>query len=651
MKKQLFILPLMLLCIKASSQNFKWAKSMGGGGAEDGRSVVIDGGGNTYTVGSFSYTVDFDPGSATFNLKSDGQGDIFISKLDASGNFKWAKKIGGVDEEYGTNVDVDALGNVYLTGSFYKTLDADPGTGTFNITSAGALDFFILKLDASGNFKWAKKIGGTDIDNVADMKVDSVGNVYSTGYFTGTADFDPGAGTYNLTATGNTDIFILKLDASGNFVWAKNFGGASNSNIGYTIAVDNKGNIYTRGSFWGTVDFNPGSGTFNLESTTNGNNFILKLDASANFVWANANKNIADYFIDVDGSGNVYTTGIFAITTDIDPGTGTYNLTNLGGRDIFILKLNASGNFVWAKSIGGTANDEGISTLDASGNIYTTGSFNGKVDFDPGVGTYNLTSTSGGANFILKLDASGNFQWAKNMGAADSKSLTIDADALGNIAIAGAFFGTTDFNPSSAISNLVSAGGADIFVLRFGSCDVNIISQPINLSANVNANVKFTITAASSTTSYQWQQNTGSGFVNISNGGQFSGTTNDTLIITGLKSSQNNYKYRCVVKGATCSDTTTSATLTVKAVSIANVQFEDVYSIYPNPARSAISIQTEYTAINSQYTILDNAGKEILKGDLNNKTTNIDISNLENGFYLIQLGDKLNKATFKLIKQ
>jgi hypothetical protein len=116
---------------------------------------------------------------------------------------------------YGLSIAVDATGNVYTTGYFEGTADFDPGAGTTNLISAGNLDYFVSKLDPSGNFLWAKSIGGSSNEVGYSIAVDSSGNVYTTGYFAGTADFDPGAGTSNLTSVGGNDVFVLKLSPSG----------------------------------------------------------------------------------------------------------------------------------------------------------------------------------------------------------------------------------------------------------------------------------------------------------------------------------------------------------------------------------------------------------------------------------------------------
>ncbi|HEY1202016.1 MAG TPA: MBG domain-containing protein [Niastella sp.] len=390
--------------------------------------------------------------------------------------YNWAKRFGGGNSDYGFSTAVDASGNVYSTGNFIGTVDFDPGAGVQNLVAAGANDVYISKLDATGRLVWAKRIGGTSGDYANSIVVDASGNVYTTGYFSGTADFDPGPGTLNLTAAGFFDTFISKLDASGNLVWAKNISSSTRFTAvqAGTIAVDASGNVYTTGSLNGTVDFDPGPGIFNLTTAGGADNFVYKLDAMGNFVWAKSigsAGNDTGESLAVDASGNVYTTGYFQGTVDFDPGTGTQNLSSVDDRDIFISKLDASGNFVWAKHIGGAGYDIGYSIkLDASANIYTTGFYQGTVDFDPGINSYNLVSSGLTDIFISKLDAAGNFAWAKSMGGANSDhGYSIAVDALGNVYTTGIFEGTADFDPGPGTQNLVSAGYFDIFISKLNT--------------------------------------------------------------------------------------------------------------------------------------------------------------------------------------
>ena len=223
---------------------------------------MLDGSGNIYVTGYFSGTVDFDPGLGTSFLTSTGSGDMFIIKLNNSGDLVWAQGIGGEVKTILADVILDGDGNLYLTGQFRDIVDFDPGAGINNMTSAGGADIFVSKFDTAGNFLWAKSMGGASDDEGYEIVLDNGGNVYATGTYSGTADFDPGIGITNLTSAGGNDIFVSKLDANGNFVWARSMGGTS-SDEGNDIVLDSSGNIYTIGDYHGTADFDPGAGTSN----------------------------------------------------------------------------------------------------------------------------------------------------------------------------------------------------------------------------------------------------------------------------------------------------------------------------------------------------------------------------------------------------
>ena len=185
------------------------------------------------------------------------------------------------------------------------------------------------------------------------LAVDGAGNIYMTGKFSSTVDFDLGPGTTPLSSGCNVGGFVLRLDSSGNLGWAGRFGGSTCQAHPHSIAVDGSGNVYTTGSFLLTVDFDPGTGVTNLvsECGSKWSGFISKLNSSGDSVWANSwvpNLTCGGYIVGnsvaVDGSGNVYAVGSFESTVDFDPGSGVTNLTSSswGSDDSpFIIKLNS----------------------------------------------------------------------------------------------------------------------------------------------------------------------------------------------------------------------------------------------------------------------------------------------------------------------
>ncbi len=487
MKKSVLLLLFTTFFMTAQTPSLQWVDQMGGTSSEYGNSVVTDLSGNVYVTGSFNGTVDFDPSIATFNLTSVGGPDIFISKLDASGNFVWAKSMGSFGLDSAIAMTIDSSENIYLTGYFSQTVDFDLGSGVFNLVASGFYDIFVNKIDSSGNFIWAKKMGGTSADFGYSITLDNSGNIYTTGSFAAAVDFDPNAGTFTLNSSGATpDIFVCKLDASGSFVWAKAMGGSGMNDYGYDIAVDATGNVYTTGSYNVTADFDPGSGSFVLTSAGNIDIFISKLDALGNFVWAKSMGGSQDEnanSIVLDSNANIYLGGYFNGTADFDPGVGVSSFVSLGNQDAFLSKLDASGDFVWAKRMGGS-NPDGVNSvfLDSSGNIYTSGWYSYTVDFDPNATTFNLSGDFRDI-FMSKLDASGNLAWAKGMGGSGyDNGICITVDGNNNVYTTGSFENTVDFNPEAGISNLVSFGSFDIFVDKMNQTTLG--TNEFDLSTN-----------------------------------------------------------------------------------------------------------------------------------------------------------------------
>jgi hypothetical protein len=454
----------------AQSTTFEWAISTGGINQDIGQSITTDPFGNVYITGRFHGTVDFDPGVGIINLMSINYEDIFIQKLDPSGNLIWAKSIGGTGWDEGKSIVSDPLGNVYISGFFQNTVDFDPNIGVSNLTASGGQDSFLQKLDSAGNLIWVKGGIQGQAGGIA-ISTDNSGNTYAIGIYGGTKDFDPGIASFTKTSNGFEDIFIQKLDNNGNLLWVKFIGGTG-SDQGLSINSDSSNNIYITGFFSGIVDFDPGLGITNLTSAGDGDVFIQKIDSNGNLIWVKSVGGLGHeigWSIATDNSKNIYVSGIFLGTADFDPGIGTTTLTPIGGSDIFIQKLDSNGNLIWVKSIGGAGYEEvNSSIIDNQGNIFITGSFQNIVDFDPGVGTTNLTSMGNSDVFVQNIDPNGNLIWAKSVGGAGADiGYATTIDSSDNLYLTGLFSGTSNFNPNG-IYNLTSNGQVDAFVLKLG---------------------------------------------------------------------------------------------------------------------------------------------------------------------------------------
>ncbi|MBA3662922.1 MAG: SBBP repeat-containing protein [Bacteroidetes bacterium] len=476
MKILLLTVYILTSIILKAQPGFVWTKGIGGSDSYMySKSITTDNSGNVYVTGYFSDTVDFDPGVGVCNLIADAY-DIFILKLNASGNLIWAKQFNGPYSEGGNAVVVDAKNNIYVTGYFQGTVDFDPGNAVYNLNSswANSADIFVCKLNASGNFVWAKKMGGTNNEYAYSIAVDSLGNVYITGQYEDIADFDPGSGVYNLTPVDWVDCFISKLDSSGNFVWAKSIGGNA-WDYSFTLCLDRHSNVYTTGYFSDTVDFDPGQNVYNLISMDGKDDvFVNKLDKNGNFIWAKSFSGPSNYdrgfSMAIDLSGNIITTGMFEDSVDFDPGLGIHKLYASGNYN-FACKLDSSGSFIWAKQIGGSNSHV---TTDNYGNVYTTGTFYfDSTDFDPGPGVYYMTPSpiTTESSAVGQLDDMGNFICAGQTTGYSSQSLTSIAVHNNDVYILGDFNGTADFDPGAGVFNLSSISGYnDIFITKLNAC-------------------------------------------------------------------------------------------------------------------------------------------------------------------------------------
>lgn len=230
-------------------------------------------------TGVFNGKRDLDPStdSAIVNATGSSQ-DIYLSQLDSSGSFNWGLSFGGDYLDNSTALSVDASGNILVTGIYAGLVDFDPGPGidTFSTPPATAWSAtWISKFNTNGVRQWSKNLKGNDYVWAADITCNQANNIFITGYFQKTADFDPGAGSQPMTVTGgpssvHPDVFICKLDPNGDYSWAFKLGGTS-TDEGTAIAVDQQIGIYSTGGYLGTVDFHPG--IFKAEETSTGTNY------------------------------------------------------------------------------------------------------------------------------------------------------------------------------------------------------------------------------------------------------------------------------------------------------------------------------------------------------------------------------------------
>ncbi len=688
-----------------SMGNLKWAKKFEGRTKNVtyciSTSMKIDQSGNVYITGYFNDTIDFDPGIDSFKLISQSfSQDIFVCKLDSSGRFVWAKQFAGSYFDKGYSLTLDDSANIYTTGSFQISVDFDPSANTQLLNTYGDFDIFVCKLDSSGNFIWAKQFGGpsNDIGYSLDWKN---GYIFLTGTFRDTCDFDPGPGVNKLISSGKDDVFILKLNRSGDLIWVRQLGGKSDD-IASSLKLDNFGNLFCLGGFSDTAEFNPSGISHKLISVGKMDIFLVNFDTSGRFKkvlgMGSDSEDISQNFA-INNFGDIYITGGFQDTVDFDPGTGNSLLVSTGLEDVFITKIDSSGNHKWARKFGGTQSDIGaVITIDKSNNIITSGTFSSTVDFDPGPGVFNQTANGLRPDlYILKLkECSASFSTI-TLGGCDSLLLNnqtfynsgiytqvipnvygCDSTITLNLTInkSSSYYLMTTVCDSIILGNITfkSSGIYSYTKTNVAGCDSFIT---LNLTINKSYSKRIDLTACktytlnsvlytASGTYYQFFKSI-SGCDSVitlnltiikldSSVTQIGNTLtsnaigafyqwidcNSTTWVIGATSKSFtpdfNGSYCVLVRTNACMDT--SSCYNVTNIGIARTNQCNYFNIYPNPTKDKATIELNEEMKNATLTLYNSTGQIIFDQTsiLRNNST-LDLSEINEGIYFMVINN------------
>jgi hypothetical protein len=349
-------------------------------------------------------------------------------------------------------VAIDSGGNSYVVGNLFGTANF----GGIQLTTYGGSDIALIKYSPTGAVLWAKHFGDISAQNATGVAVDTAGNVYIIGWYTGSVDFDSGFVTAN-----NYDVVVAKYSPTGAPMWSKVLGGSS-TDEGVGIAVDGTGNVYVTGVFAATVDFGGGP----LTSAGGFDVFLAKYTTNGAYAWATrmGGTSVDNAMgIAVDGSGNPIVTGYFSGTANFGGG----NLVSTGANDVFVVKYSAAGAHQWSKRFG-DANDQRAYAVaaESAGNIAVTGYYYGTIDFGGGAVP---ASTNGACSFVAKLNANGGQVWSKGVCPASglgSGGTGVAFDSSGNLIVAG---GTVDPLDLGGGPLTAPTGTYDPFVVKYAS--------------------------------------------------------------------------------------------------------------------------------------------------------------------------------------
>jgi hypothetical protein len=425
----------------------------------------------------------------------------FVSFSQGSLSHVWSRSLsntvipGGLVE--GKAITSDAAGNIYVAGTFFSSNDFDPGPGTRQLTSNGGYDVFFAKYAPNGTLVFAHSLGSVNTDMANAIALDAAGNIYLAGYFGGACDFDPGPGVSSLSNSAGSDIFFAKFSPAGNFIFARRIGGTGTDRAN-AMAIDPvTGGIYLAGQYALSVDFDPGPGTATL-TASGGDAFFARFDTNGNYVFARRiGGSSADQAqaIALDASGNIYVGGAFQGTASFNT-SPVVNLTSAGNQDAFLAKYDPNGLNIFALKMGGTGADlVNALAVDAAGNAYVAGEFQNTADFGPDPANHRFTAAGGSDIFFGKYSATGVYQYMRPIGSTSFDRGYGLALSGTDVIVCGTFNRTVDFQPGDGVFNLVFAGGDDGFIARYNDAGTLVYAHQMG-STGVDENRAVTVTGA-----------------------------------------------------------------------------------------------------------------------------------------------------------
>ncbi|BBO31877.1 SBBP repeat-containing protein [Lacipirellula parvula] len=456
-----------------SSGALLWTRQFGTSARDEGLEVSADGLGNVYITGRTAGNL------AGTNAGND---DVFVRKYDASGTALWTRQFGTSSVDHSSAIVADGLGNIYVSGVTFGSLGGP---------SAGGMDGFVRKYDASGAVLWTRQFGTSASDDTRGISLDGMGNVHVTGYT---------SGNLGGTSAGGQDAYLMKYNASGTLLGTQQLGTAA-SDVGTGVSADGLGNVYITGVTLG-----------NLGGVNAGDRdiFVSKYDSTGTLLWTQqlgtASLDVPSGGMVADAFGGVYISG----RTE-----GNLGGTSAGASDAFVTKYDASGTLLWTEQFGTSGDEEtwGIST-DGFGSVYISGLTNGSLgganvgledvwvariheDWIAQLGTASMdeargsstdelgnvyisgftlgnlggTNAGGQDGYVSKYAVDGTLLWTRQFGTTGHDiAFSVSADGLGNVYAAGYTAG----NLGGA-----NAGFLDVFVTKYSASGTLLWTQQL----------------------------------------------------------------------------------------------------------------------------------------------------------------------------
>lgn len=617
----------------------------------------VDGVGKPYIYISGSTSSISNIASGNVHSKMLNGQDAFLSKFDDSGRLVWGTYYGGSKIDQAIGVAIDDSGMVYITGS----TESDTGISTPGAHQAGIFrntnektNAFIAKFSDSGRLIWGTYYGG---EGTRGQNITCYGKyIYLVG-ITSSPDSISTPNTHQPIYQGLNDVFIAKFDLSGTRQWGSYFGG-KHTDINYGLSAAENGDFYITG----LTDSDQGIATATAHKKNlsgNADAYIAKFTPNGQQIWGTyyGGEKDDDSFFEIapDKYGGIYIAGMSSSTTNIATAEAFQN-NYAGGSfwDGILVKMDTSGKLIWGTYYGGADNEFIYSVVLWQEDIFLAGASRSATGIAKAAPHQSSLAGEHDAVIAKICDTAPRLSsiWGEKS-ICQQETVTLvnyykkgkwyTTNGNATITSAGIVMGITP-GLDTIMYIATNACGSDTAVQAITIKPLPILLQPADFATDNGYNAQFTISAIAGAT-YQWQTDNGAGFLNINDGGQYSGTTTSTLVVANTTGQNHSQKFRCVVTANNCAETSSAAELFVWPLSVHNTHVQS-FSIKPNPAKDVVTITSSQNIETLQ--VLNMVGQvQIHQQDLSKKAE-LNIMHLAPGIYMLKVN---NNYAGKLVKQ
>ncbi|MBI3521137.1 MAG: T9SS type A sorting domain-containing protein [Bacteroidetes bacterium] len=657
----------------------------------------VDNSGNIYLAGTFDSNVDFDPSVSTYTLNPSGGSDIYIAKYNSSMALQWVGQIGNANSESLKQLKLDVFGNPILVGKFSGTVDFDINSTSSYTLSAVSTDEFLVRISSAGIFNWARyyQLSNLSINAYGDyVTIDSNNDIYYTGAFNGTKNFNNGGVAYNMVATGDVDGFVEKLDNLGTQQWCFRFGGSTpgfNYTGGHCISVENSGQMDLIGSMRVVNDFDPSP--YDSTSTPSYgsfyNSYVAKynqlktLSVSSTSVCSGNSLTVPYTINGICNSGNIFTAQLSdAAGSFVSPvSIGTISATSSGTISATIPSTVAYGTNYRIRVIASNPSQKGERS---NSNIL--------INKAPSVLSQPTNKTACiNANTSFTSSVSSNttsLQWYFNSSPITTATTTILSLTSVQPANSGNYYLTATNSCGSTNSNTVvltvndpTVSVSGIMTLCAGQSTTLTASGAVNYSWNTGANSSTIAATPSANVNYTVTGIDAQGCVDtetltivLNQLPNVSAATSNSIICTGetatlTASGANTYTWNASFTGSVITVTPSStaiytvtgtdangcsnSSVVTQSVSLctglSQLQDNSSIAVYPNPFANVITVKT--VSENNYMLIVDLLGKTVYEKESSSTETRIDLSDLDAGIYHLIVSSNAKVFSQKIVKQ